>query len=271
MFILRLINVFGYRDGFVIYCTRIYNKLIKRDKSNCLVNINSKFFGFPIKLRILTSDWNVLEDIFLSNQYNDPSRFHGDRLLNYYNRIVAEGLVPLIIDCGANVGLSSIWYAKKFPKAKIVAIEPDPENFSILRENVSYYKNIVALNFGVSDSSEPLSMGNANSEPWARVTEPDKSGTIRAIRIDDVVSSFQMCTPFILKIDIEGFEYKLFDVAEEWIGLFMLIVVEIHDFLIPLRGIGHKFFRALTEKSKFDYVLGIESIFCYSHKHLSLS
>ncbi|HET7425244.1 MAG TPA: hypothetical protein VFJ92_16880, partial [Gemmatimonadales bacterium] len=36
---------------------------------------------------------------------------------------------PVILDCGSHIGLSVAWFKRRFPKARITAFEPDPQNF----------------------------------------------------------------------------------------------------------------------------------------------
>jgi FkbM family methyltransferase len=47
-----------------------------------------------------------------------------------------------IIDAGANIGLASVYFASRFPNARILAIEPERKNFEILVKNVERYPNV---------------------------------------------------------------------------------------------------------------------------------
>jgi len=47
---------------------------------------------------------------------------------------------PYILDCGANIGLSVIYFKQQWPKAKIVAFEPDPKNFDHLTKNIESFQ-----------------------------------------------------------------------------------------------------------------------------------
>jgi len=51
----------------------------------------------------------------------------------------------LIIDCGANIGLSVLFFARHYPTHKIIAFEPDPFIFDILKRNIKLFelKNII--------------------------------------------------------------------------------------------------------------------------------
>lgn len=84
---------------------------------------------FPIELRPKTSDTPVFHQIFTLREYD----------------IEFNEKVDLIIDAGANIGLSSVYFANKYPNAKILSIEPEEGNYNILLKNTSLYKNIIPI------------------------------------------------------------------------------------------------------------------------------
>jgi FkbM family methyltransferase len=59
---------------------------------------------------------------------------------------------PTILDCGSHIGLSVAWFKQRFPKARIVAFEPDPQNFRLLQTNVTLngFTGVELLNVAVS-------------------------------------------------------------------------------------------------------------------------
>jgi tRNA G46 methylase TrmB len=75
-------------------------------------------------LRDGTRDPYVLQQIFHAEEFNVSTapQFAGVRA--NYERTLAAGDTPLVIDCGANIGLSSLYFAKHLPKARIIGIEP---------------------------------------------------------------------------------------------------------------------------------------------------
>jgi hypothetical protein len=48
----------------------------------------------------------------------------------------SAGAAPYILDCGSNIGLSVIYFKRRFPDARIVAFEPDPANAALLQRNL---------------------------------------------------------------------------------------------------------------------------------------
>jgi len=45
----------------------------------------------------------------------------------------------LIVDCGANVGYSTVYFLTRYPRAKVIAVDPDPDNYALLEANVAPY------------------------------------------------------------------------------------------------------------------------------------
>src|SRR5258705_10276569 len=81
------------------------------------------------------SDLMAIDQCFTQSQYDMPVGAHGVLIENVYQEIVASGRQPLIVDCGANIGCSVLWFNARYPKAHIVAVEPAPDNFELLRAN----------------------------------------------------------------------------------------------------------------------------------------
>lgn len=87
----------------------------------------SPFYQLQIKgfseatfLRTSTSDSGVFSSIFVDESYPHFSRFEA----------------KTIIDAGANAGYSSLYFAREYPKAKILAIEPESSNLELLKKKI---------------------------------------------------------------------------------------------------------------------------------------
>ena len=77
--------------------------------------------------------------------------------LNEYG-FAANTTAPLIIDCGAHIGISTLYFKKLYPQAKVIAFEPNPETFKLLELNVrqNNLRNVELVNAAVSDSTEEI-------------------------------------------------------------------------------------------------------------------
>ncbi len=91
-----------------------------------------------------------------------------------------------ILDAGANIGTASRFFSNQFPKAEIIAIEPDSENYEILIKNTEYNKNIQCLKGGLWSSDTNLSIVNDDEWKYAiRVKEDALEGEINAFSIPE--------------------------------------------------------------------------------------
>jgi len=88
----------------------------------------------PIYLRKTISDHSIFWQCIVQRQY-DMFRFpQGNRLMSVYRNLLEKDIRPLIIDCGGNIGMATLDLARLFPEALIYVIEPDIENFEILKK-----------------------------------------------------------------------------------------------------------------------------------------
>src|SRR5215203_7438092 len=55
--------------------------------------------------------------------------------VNEIYKFKADTSTPVIIDCGANIGLSILYFKKIYKQAQIEAFEPDGKNFELLVQN----------------------------------------------------------------------------------------------------------------------------------------
>ena len=95
-------------------------------------------FDAPVYSRCTVSGHSIFWKCLVMQQY-DLDRFsHIERLEEAYRAELAAGRLPVIVDCSANIGLSALWFARRFPHATIIAIEPDTDNFAMLQANTAH-------------------------------------------------------------------------------------------------------------------------------------
>jgi FkbM family methyltransferase len=137
-----------------------------------------------------------------------------------------------IIDGGAYTGYTTTYFANHYPHARIAAIEPDPENFDILRQNCSGYKNVTLIQGGLWVSAANLVLNNGTSKKWAvRLDEAQaqERGSIKGITISGLLQQSGFDIIDILKLDIEGAEERIFsDESDEWLKKVTAIIIETH-------------------------------------------
>jgi FkbM family methyltransferase len=222
-----------------------------------------------IHLRRASTDWSVLEQIFMDVEYDVGVDGVNAALSDFYNRAVAAGRTPIIIDCGANIGLASIWFAERYPAAAIIAIEPEPGNFELLTRNIAAYPTIVPVQAAISDHQGRATLINAGSDAWGWETREASDGGVVTVTVPDLIATVPNGVPFIVKIDIEGGEVDLLRSNCDWIERTPLIVFEMHDWLFHGRGTGHAFFSRLATHRR-DYIQRGENMFALSQSLLVL-
>jgi FkbM family methyltransferase len=186
-----------------------------------------------------TSDKYVIREIFANDQYGclcslDPPR--------------------LIADLGANIGATSVYLLRRFPRASLIAVEPDPGNFAILQRNLAPYADRVQLlrrAVWPSEGSVRLERGTfRDGREWSiqvRECGEGDRGDARTITPQELTGSGRDVVD-LMKIDIERAELALFSSPRrEWLGRVRAIAIELHD-----RECRDAFFGAL---SGFDYEL----------------
>jgi FkbM family methyltransferase len=264
----RLVRGLGARSGFrALYL--LIRKELARDTVGNPRQMRVPDVPHPIWLRESTSDFEIMEQIFLRREYDFAAwSSHHAMIQRTYGELLNERKVPVIVDCGANIGYASIWFAIKYPQAIVYAIEPEPRNFAMLSRNVSTYPNIVPIQAGVSDRVTKVSLRNPTDEPWACQTEEDDQGSVETVTIPHLLDMRPNGVPLIVKVDIEGYETSLFRSNTGWAGRTPLVVFEMHDWLFHWRGTGHAMFRCLTQWPR-DYLVRGENIFSFAHPEQS--
>jgi len=217
----------------------------------------------PFTLRNGDSDKNVLQQIFAQRDYDLTRLKRVGDILAEYKRIIASGRTPLIIDCGANIGASPIWFSKSLPEAKVFALEPERNNYEMLRLNCENHQNIACRNAAISCENETVYIQNPGLGSWGfRVSRESVPGrtAVRAVSIESIEKLYPESELFLVKIDIEGGESRLFESNLEWIDRAMLVIIELHDWMLPGSANSQNCLKALSERRR-DFVFFGENVF----------
>jgi FkbM family methyltransferase len=216
-------------------------------------------------LRETISDHSIFWQCLVQGQY-DFRRFpHGERVVSDYHAAIRNGIRPLIIDCGGNIGLSAVYLANLMPEAQICVLEPDRDNFELLKMNTSYLgSRLKALHGGIWNESTNLSITNPDAGSAAfRVSATEHpGGALRGYTIEDVCALTGVESPLIVKIDIEGAQAQLFKSNTGWVRNTHLIMLELDDWLLPWQGTSRAFFSCVAAYP-FEYLISGETLFCF--------
>ena len=160
---------------------------------------------------------------------------------------------PVIFDCGAHIGLASIYFSKKYPKSRIYAYEADPKIAEMLKKNIKSFnlKNVQAFSKAIWANDGGVFFINSGDDS-GYVNDSHKNFGIRvpSFRLRSFVEKNKID---LLKLDIEGSE---FDVIEDCDGVLTnvkKIIVEVHSLNDSENSFG-KLLRVL-ENNNFYYTL----------------
>ena len=140
---------------------------------------------------------------------------------------------PRILDCGANVGLASLFFHRLYPGARITAFEADPALFAILNTNlnaneasavetrhVALWTSTGTLTFHCEGSDSGM-IGSLPGAVEGRAT------TVPSLRLRDVLDEGPVD---LLKLDIEGAEDAVLADCEPVLHCVKAIVMDLHEF-----------------------------------------
>ena len=138
-----------------------------------------------------------------------------------------------IVDIGANVGASAVYFAASYPDAKIYCYEPSPSNFRFLYDNVSPIRNILKFQYGLYDRDlkTQLYLGAAQclqNSIYESIETRKEQETIE-LRKASTVFSENHISPSILKVDTEGCEVPILRDLALWLPQMDLIYLEYHS------------------------------------------
>ncbi|NWH04425.1 FkbM family methyltransferase [Desulfobacter latus] len=196
-----------------------------------------------VKLRANTSDIDVFFQIFVKKEYQ----------FNYRPDL------EVIIDAGANIGMTSLYFAAAFPDARIFALEPEDSNYELLKENTRAYPNIIPLHCALWHRNAALKIANPKASKFSfEVRETDGIQSVQAVTIEDLIRDYDLKFIDILKVDIEGAEKQVFSNTRPWITQIGLVIAELHD--SHQVGCSRAFYTALDPFIREEFMVG-ENIF----------
>ncbi len=212
-------------------------------------------------------DLNTFRQIFVKEEYSFNKSI-SKVLFDHYSKIISNNKIPLIIDCGSNIGASSNYFKIIFPKSKIIAIEPDLENNKLFKKNV-YSNNIILFENAISSEKFYYDIIRSQKNDWrsssikkviSNKNEINQCNT--SITLNDIFSKFraEKYSPLLIKIDIEGHEKELFKKNTEWAKDFKVIVIELHDWLKPNEAISSNFSKSISVFNNETFTFGENTV-----------
>ncbi len=184
---------------------------------------------------------NVDEDIFVIK-----SVFQYQEYL-----LPIENFQPkLILDCGGNIGCSAVYFANKYPDAKIYSVEPESNHFKLLKFNTCLYENIHVINSALWDKETFIKI---EDKGWGDLgwmtfeTNEEDTAACKTVTISKLLRDSGFDEIDLLKMDIEGAEKEVFGAADvdDWLSKVKVLTIELHDRM--KKGCSYEFFKAISK------------------------
>ena len=170
-----------------------------------------------------------------SEEYHNLKREVFTSDLYYFE---TDNPTPFIIDAGAHIGLSTLYFKQLFPAAKIISIEPNPRSFKLLERNIfeNQLENITTVQAALSDilGSAHFFMDETDQQ-WhstAGLHKGSWAGTQDSAQIrvqTHTLSEFITQPVDFLKLDIEGVEQLVLNQAKDSLSLIKEMHIEYHS------------------------------------------
>jgi len=180
-------------------------------------------YAGPIVLRHGTTDPDVFWQIFVEQQYEFPW--------------APPKRVDLVVDAGANAGYSTLFLLRHYPDARVVAVEPDPDNAALARRNVAAYGDrcaVVTAALWDEDGVAQLLRGvPGDRTEWGREVQPlaaDAEDVVEALTLPSLLQRVGAPLPDVVKMDIEGAELRVLRCAanRDLLKSAEIVAIELH-------------------------------------------
>ncbi len=203
-------------------------KKVASDVYDLSYKVNNKLSIY--RARFNDSDIEVFDQVILREEY-----------ASLVKTIREKKIIPkVLIDCGANLGYTTMYLSSFFEFDKILLIEPNKSIFELLEFNVNEFVRKLGPRFiierkGIWIKNTRLKMKQnfRDKKAWAfSLEEDEKGGDIEVTNFPELIKKHGIDLIDILKIDIEGAEATLFSKEEymkEVMSITKFIVIEIHD------------------------------------------
>ena len=239
---------------------RLFARLEKGDADGDAVALRVRpLGGNQVWLRPGTSDSRTLWETFVTRYHLPPRELDPDS-------------VELILDLGANIGLTMADLAVRFPRARVIGVELDAENAALARRNTEPWADrCMVVEGGIwPEDGELWYHHHANTAGYNVLPGGHALATARAKArsIGGLIHLHAKGRPVdYVKMDIEGSEAEVLERNTEWAPRVRCIKVETHFGYLrdqaaeALRGLG---FEVRFDRRHWAAVVGIRPQTCYT-------
>lgn len=251
-YLLQLIRFLLFRSPYVRSPIMFKHTLLLN-----LKKLKLQYLKVPTKIDAIT-----LDHVFSLQQYNLSKWTQFHRLLD-----LKKNQQKLVLDLGANVGFSSLYFYNHISNIKVLAVEPEMNNLTCLEYNSKNYEEIKIINGAIGGAPGKANIFDTKADSNAFTVNRSKdnsSNTLEIFSINQLIEKHQAEELFIVKIDIEGFEDDLFSDNLSWIDKSDIIIIELHDWLFPFQNKSKNFINAISGLNR-DLIIDGENLISFKN------
>ena len=179
--------------------------------------------ALKLYLRPWTHDVPIVGEVFAKRIYNPQ------------DLPIEIALDSNVIDIGAQIGAFSCYAGNIASKGKVVSIEPQNDNYHLLRRNITanHLSNVTALNLAVSDFNGIrelyIDASNTGGHSLKEVHQKSGSVSVQCYNLKTILKQTDISFIDLLKIDCEGVEAEILFSIKELMPNIQQISMEYHD------------------------------------------
>lgn len=214
--------------------------------------------------------YNILGFVVTAPDYSTLNYLFKEIFLSEEYYFKSNHTKPSIADCGANIGMSILYFKFLYPDCRIVAFEPNPFAFALLTRNIAQnnLKNIDLHNIGLSDVKRTVQFFVGDDKGGLSSSMIRQRGGKNVVDIQtDRLSDFVQNASFdLIKMDIEGAETQVLNdlVSTGKLGRSERYIIEYHHkidqkksflsaFVTPFEEIGFEYNLRTTYQQTGDF------------------
>jgi len=247
IFISSVLTAIRYK-GALISRVELFKKLftlglLRKSETARDKEINISFLGSKFRAFSYHTLNYLIREIFVNDEYKfNPSNSN-----------------PVIIDCGANIGMSVLYFKRCFPSSTIIAYEPNPTTFDLLQKNIASYEliNVTIHNRALSNSNGTIPFHfNDDKGTLTGSLQSNRGGEkiieVQCAKLSDLLSEMDVVD--LIKMDVEGAEQNIVEdlIQSGAIQKVKELIIEFHH-NIPGEKNSFSHFIKMFEQSGFDY------------------
>lgn len=144
-------------------------------------------------------------------------------------KFITDSISPVIYDCGANIGVSCLYFSSNYPSSRIMAFEADSSIAKILKENLvrNGAANVELVEKAVWINNDGIEIGLDGAD-GASINSHKNKKRVPTVRLKDLIETEKMID--LLKIDIEGAEYEVILDCKDSLKQVKNIFIEYHSY-----------------------------------------